>query len=264
MCEGEREEFVRGRKVAVLAATHYILLLRTLIEWSIAATPEQCQDNGAAKPGQDAAAPGPGANLLLSHNLRQLIGSCLPSSKEGGALDLQHFSLALWAKRLLGQQLSKSTIVRTADLLLALWLWLICKASQASAATSHHRSCRQHATSNNQTAAPIACHLSSGLGLGVAIDVAVESWSVEAGAVRIRKSWQAAAINSNEQIAKGNATFSQSPSLPLPLSYSLHSPSLAQDVVVGRFMWQAAAVNAICPISQPSASRDRQAGRQGR
>lgn len=98
-------ESVRGRKVAVLAATHYILLLRTLIEWSIAATPEQCQDNGAAKPGQVAAAPGPGANLLLSHNLRQLIGSCLPSSKEGAAVDL-----------LLGQQLSKSTIVRTADL----------------------------------------------------------------------------------------------------------------------------------------------------
>lgn len=29
-------------------------------------------------------------------------------------------------------------------------------------------------------------------------------------------------------------------------------------------MWQAAAVNAICPISQPSASRDRQAGKEGR
>lgn len=143
-------------------------------QWSSQAWPS------LAWPGWDAAAPGPGANLLLSHNLRQLIGSCLPSSKEGGALDLQHFSLALWAKSLLGQQLSKSTIVRTADLAL-LWLWLICKASQASSATSHHRSCRQHATGNNQTAAPIACHLSSGL--GVAIDVAVAVAALE------RRSW---------------------------------------------------------------------------
>lgn len=135
---------------------------------------------GLGWPGWDAAAPGPGANLLLSHNLRQLIGSCLPSSRKKG----EHWTCSTFhwhcgqrgflASNYLSPPLFVPPISRS--LSLSVWLWLICKASQASSATSHHRSCRQHATSN-RNGGPHC--LSSVIWTGVAIDVAVGASKLE-------------------------------------------------------------------------------------